>query len=560
MREMSSKDTDLFFQAGESYEGPTPLGPANLAKQKYRKPTNFIDADTIIIGSGLGGLALASLLAQQEGEKVLVLEANIVPGGCTHVHELDGYEFNSGLHSVGDLDPRVGRGMLRPTADLVTGGKLRWAKMPDVHEVGSFADARYDWHSSLEANLAWLDKQFAGQGDVRRYYKLEDAIERGSTGFGMAKLLPPWMPQGLRDLAYGAFGATWRKYMKRNAYAVLREELGFSQRLAGVFSYMYGNYGRTPDKVPFAVHAICLNHYRHGAYYPVGGPGQIAECIVPLVEQHGGQLAVSSPVERIVVQDGRAVGVRLADGTELRAKKRVVSDASAYLTYGKLLEPEVAQQFGYTERLAKVGTSPAHLYTFLGYDQAIDLPKHIVWRMPRYEDLDPYDISAGDNRYKLDLKIDGLPCYVIAPSSRDPIWQSRRPNTSTVIVLAEAGEGWLERCQKDPSFQQDLMGKAAEALRKVAEEEMPQLRGKTPSFVRTGVPVGCNPLARDGCSYGLEPSGPRFVEHAHWLHPRSAIKGLYITGQDAFAPGISGALMSARITYAAATGKLWTMV
>lgn len=559
MRGLPSGASNLFFQPGSEYQGPPLLGARNLAKDKYRKPANYIDADTIVIGSGLGGLGVASLLAQQEGQKVLVLEAGEVPGGCTHVHELEGFEFNSGLHSVGDLDPRVGRKMLRPTMDLITGGRLQWVKMPDVHEVASFSDKRYEWFSSMEANLAWLDREFPGEGDARRYYDLESAVERGTVGFGVSKVLPHWVPEGLREAAYGALGGAWRKYMKRGAWSVLREELGFSERLAGVFSYMYGNYGRTPDLVPFSVHSICLYHYRWGAYYPVGGPGQIAECIIPLIEAAGGQVAVSSPVARILVEKDRAVGVRLEDGTELRAK-RVVSDASAPVTFRKLLDPELSARLGYKQKLDKLDTSPAHLFLFLGYNEELDLPKHIVWRMPRYDGVRPYDIAEGDKRYKVEMQCMGLPCYLIAPSSRDPVWRQRRPGTSSVIVLSEAANGWADRCETDPVFKAELLERVAEGLRQVAEEEFPELRGKSPSLVRSGIPVGCNPAAWRGCSYGLEPSGERFLEHAHWLHPGTAVKGLYLVGQDVFAPGIAGATFSARICYAAITGKLWTML
>ena len=114
----------------------------------------------------------------------------------------------------------------------------------------------------------------------------------------------------------GRYGGDWRRYMSRTTNEVFRRELGFSERLAGVYSYMYGNHGRTPEHSPFAFHAVNLYHYRYGAYYPVGGPAQVAAAIVPIIEAAGGQLAVSTPAERIVVENGRAVGVKLADGTE----------------------------------------------------------------------------------------------------------------------------------------------------------------------------------------------------------------------------------------------------
>lgn len=102
--------------------------------------------------------------------------------------------------------------------------------------------------------------------------------------------------------------------MGRTTEQVFGGELGFSKRLTAVYSYMYGNHGRTPRYSPFAFHAMNLFHYRHGAYYPVGGPGQIVESIVPIIEAAGGQVAVSSAVQRILVEHGRAVGVRLENG------------------------------------------------------------------------------------------------------------------------------------------------------------------------------------------------------------------------------------------------------
>jgi hypothetical protein len=73
MGTMSNSDANRFWQNDSTYSGPALLGTANLARAKYQRPTNFIDADTIVIGTGIGGLTVASLLAQKEGEKVLLL-------------------------------------------------------------------------------------------------------------------------------------------------------------------------------------------------------------------------------------------------------------------------------------------------------------------------------------------------------------------------------------------------------------------------------------------------------------------------------------------------------
>jgi all-trans-retinol 13,14-reductase len=547
-------DRELFFTADQQYHGPAFLTAEQPAKRKYFKPAQLLqNPDAIVIGSGIGGLGIASILAQKKGWKVLLLEANSVPGGCTHVHELEGYEFNSGIDSIGDMDPRVGRGLFRDTADFITGGQLKWARMPDVHEVCAFGDDVYQWHSSAEQNIEWVERDFAGEGDVRRYYDLEEDIEWWAWSWGLSKLLPEWMPAGLREAVYGATGGKWRHYMGRSTEEVFKEELGFSERLTAVYSYMYGNHGRTPREAPFAFHAANLYHYRNGAYYPVGGPGQIAECIVPILERAGGQLAVSCPVERILVEGDRAIGVRLADGQEVRCK-RIISDASAWTTWTQLIEPELAVRHGYARKLEEVKPSPAHLYLFLGYDEELALPPEIIWQMPEYPGVDRYDLSTLDEIYKKQQRFEGMGGYVLSPSARDPVYRQRYPGKSTVIALAEAPPEWVARSRTDAAFDKEFRQAVQENLMKIVLRHMPQLKGKTPAYLRAGVPMGCNPRAWHGCSLGLEPSGDRFVKHSHWLRHQTKIDGLWLTGQDAFSPGFAGSMASARLCYSAMTG------
>lgn len=547
-------DRELFYTPDQPYTGPAFLTAELPAKKKYRAPNQLLqNPDAIVIGSGIGGLGIASILAQKKNMKVLLLEANIVPGGCTHVHEIDGHEFNSGIDSIGDMDPRVGRGLFRDTADFITGGKLQWAKMPDVHEICAFGDDVYRWYSSAEKNIEWVEREFKGEGDIRRYYELEEDIEWWAWSWGLSKLLPEWVPAGLRQSVYRATGGKWAHYMARSTEEVFKGELGFSERLSAVYSYMYGNHGRTPKEAPFAFHAANLYHYRNGAYYPVGGPGQIAECVVPILEQRGGQLAVNSPVERILIENNRAVGVKLANGEEIRSKL-VISDASAWTTWTQLVEPEIAVRHGYARQLEELKPSPAHLYLFLGYDEEIELPKEIIWHMPTYEGLPRYDLSALDEKYKQQMAFEGMGGYVLAPSARDPVYKQRYPGKSTVIALAEAPPDWVARARSDAAFMEEFKKAVQENLMKIVLRHMPQLKGKTPSVLRAGVPMGCNPRAWHGCSLGLEPSGDRFVKHSHWLRHQTRVNGLYLTGQDAFSPGFAGSMASARLCYAAMTG------
>jgi all-trans-retinol 13,14-reductase len=155
------------------------------------------------------------------------------------------------------------------------------------------------------------------------------------------------------------------------------------------------------------------------------------------------------------------------------------------------------------------------------------------------------------------MQLSGGMSYVISPSARDPMWNQRYPNKSTIIVLSEAGEGWVERAKHDEGFRRELEAKIHDGFFERAERHFPQLKGKTPSYVKVGTPVGCNVNAKDGASYGLEASPDRFVRFTHALRPKTKIEGLYLTGQDSASPGIAGAMFSARFTYAAVTGDIF---
>ena len=157
-------------------------------------------------------------------------------------------------------------------------------------------------------------------------------------------------------------------------------------------------------------------------------------------------------------------------------------------------------------------------------------------------------------------QLKGMGGYLLSPSARDPLHSERYPNTSTVVTLAEGIPAWVERAKKDSVFRDEFAAGLAENLMRIVDRHMPRLKGKPPTLRLSGVPMGCNPRARHGCSLGLEPSAARFVKHTHWLRPRTLVDGLWMTGQDVFSAGFCGAMLSSRITYAAMTGNWLSML
>src|ERR1700728_1598486 len=78
--------------------------------------------DAIVIGSGIGGLAAAALLSIYGRKRVLVLERHYVAGGYTHVFQRHGYEWDVGLHYIGEVQQEGS--MLRRAFDTITDGRL----------------------------------------------------------------------------------------------------------------------------------------------------------------------------------------------------------------------------------------------------------------------------------------------------------------------------------------------------------------------------------------------------------------------------------------------------
>ena len=109
--------------------------------------------------------------------------------------------------------------------------------------------------------------------------------------------------------------------------------------LKAILAGQSGDHGQPPAEVSAFVHAGLVRHYYNGGYFPRGGGFAIPRAFVRALKRAGGELRLETAVARILIEDGRAVGVELADGEQIRATA-VISNADPEVTFGKLIGRE----------------------------------------------------------------------------------------------------------------------------------------------------------------------------------------------------------------------------
>lgn len=510
--------------------------------QPYKRHPVTEEYDAIVIGSGIGGLASAAMLAKHGGKKVLVLERHYTPGGYTHVFRRPGYDWDVGVHYIGGMEPGT---TLRRMFDDISDGQIQWADMGEVYDRVIIDGDRYDLPKGRRNLRDFLVSRFpAEESAIDRYFDAVRSAVSSSLQFNAAKTLPG----PVATVAGPLMRRNFLRWSDRTTREVL-EELTDDQRLIGVLTAQFGDYGLPPAQSSFAMHALVASHYFRGGYYPVGGSAVIAESIIPVIERAGGTVLINAEVAQIVVEGGRAVGVEMAaDGHVIRAPI-VISDAGVVNTFARLVPPDVAANTGLVDKLARVTPSIAHLCLYLGFEEtaeALDLPKHNLWIYPD-EDHDRTFANSIDNP-DADLPM----VYVSFPAAKDPDFERRHPGHAAVDVISAApyewfaaweGSRWKHRDAEYNTFKEDL----AERMLEVLYQQMPQLRGKV-AFHEISTPLTTQHFAgyERGELYGIDHTPQRFRQD--FLKPTTPIPGLYLTGQDIVSCGVAGAMFGGVLT------------
>ncbi len=503
--------------------------------------------DAIVIGSGIGGLAAAALLSLHANKKVLVLERHYTAGGYTHSFNRPGYTWNVGVHYIGEVqDPRS---PVRAVFDHLTEGQLQWQPMPDIYDRAVIAGCTFDFPTGLENLRASLKQSFPTEAHAIDNYLAAVQSAQKSSGLYFAEKA---IPRPIARLAGRFMRAPFLRWASETTLDVLHRWTR-NPELIGVLTAQWGDYGLPPSQSSFGIHAIVASHYFNGASYPVGGAARICETITPAIERNGGKVVVGAEVAEVVIRNGQATGVKMADGREFRSSI-VVSDAGARNTFERLVqEPQPIIQ----EELSRIPGSMAHLSLYAGVKQSaaeLGLNGTNLWIYPTP------DHDANMARFLNDSSAPFPALFISFPSAKDPLFERKHPGRATLEAVAFAPYAPFAKFENTTTWKRrgpdydTLKSGLAERLRQQLELAVPSIAGKI-DHAELSTPLTTRHFMnyQQGEAYGLAATPERF--RARSLTPHTSVRNLYLTGQDVASLGVTGAMMGGVITASAVLGR-----
>ena len=505
------------------------------------------DFDAIVIGSGIGGLTVASLLAQLKHQRVVVLERHFKLGGFTHSFSRPGRRtWDVGLHYVGEMGPTDNS---RQVFDLVTRGGVEWRKMLSPFEKFVYPDFTFE---VPDDEGKFRDALIARFPDERRAIETYFKDVRATAGWMGARVAAQGVPAVVGKLV-GLCTRRNERLALMTTGTYLQEHFR-DDRLRAVLASQWGDYGLPPSESAFGIHALVVGSYLGGGYYPVGGAVTIAQSVAKVVAEHGGECLTNHQVTEIITADGRAIGVRTRSARHSQEVEDeffapiVVSDAGAVTTFCNLVPPDVAIPF--RDDLERRAAGHGFVTLYLGFKKS---PATLGFRGENHWIYSGYDHDALCRSRNGVLEGQPAACYLSLQSLKDP---AAAAHTGEIIAFLdyETVEAWKHAPWRNRGAEYDaLKQRVAEGLLTFVDHHYPGFRDLV-DYCEVSTPLTVETFTghAHGSVYGV-PATPERLR-LPYLRVVTPVPNLYLTGADVASLGIVGAMMGGVVTAAHVMG------
>jgi len=492
-----------------------------------------------IVGAGLGGLTAGAFLAR-DGWEVHIFDKNSKPGGVCALAEKNGYKWEQGPLILSDLLPGEylyellkGFGISLPTVRADRG-----LEMPD------YAIWKPDEYEGLYWRRDYLKKLFPEDAEgLDEYYRLYDnmieirhltgILEKQENIFVKFKLIRRFMKI--------------RKYQKMTAQQLV-EHLFKNEKLHGVFTGIFCDFCASPTEVqglgiPFTNFEaafdkrIPLNRgekpYHAGFVNIVGGVQKLPEALADYITGHGGELHMNSVVDKVIIQNGKACGVRLSDGSKVSSDVVIGSGGGRDFFYGAVGREHLNEP--YTKILDSYKAMEAVFMVHLGVD--FDPMEYMKSELCYYYGC--YDIPAAVEKMRQGIYHEGDDGFLIfVPSAHAPEFAPEGKHCVTIYTVAP-----------DTLAQGDWESKKeyyADKLISLAEKHLPGLSEHiTEKLIMTALDYR-ELTHMSKCSFG----GNVPIWDQRTPGHTTPVRGLYFVGQQSEnGGGVTAVIRGAKDTY-----------
>ena len=521
------------------------------------------DVDVIVIGSGIGGLSTASILSKA-GKKVIVLEAHKAAGGNLHTFsrknvgrgmDVEGkdvvtFPFEAGIHYLGDLSENS---PLKVLLDKLCDKKLELDRLDENYDRIVVLDTKtgqvvkqMEMQAGRQNYENCLKREFPNEIQaIDKYLDILDKAKESSESYTVLvtfmKLLPVW----LANLSKYLFASKYVHDVSTTMKSVV-DSVTSNKTLQTCLLYFGGDYGIQPRDAPLYVHSTIQRHYMEGAYFPKHGASDIVESMTNVIKKSGGDVFTKAMVESIIIKNGKAVGVKLQNGSTINAPI-IVSNAGQFNTFNKLIQEKDVLKYG-LQPLQAYKPSAQLSCVFLGYEDNIEqlgLKYQNCW------------IATSDD---MDGQRDR---YMSCEGNLDPqngvdipfIFVSIKPQKkgSYITICYESNYEWFkdwehQRVKKRSTDYYDLKSQHTDRVMEIFTKAFPQLANKHCSLSSSTPLTNQYYLnSRFGECYGNRMDKDRLLNMSIG-RPQTPIEGLLMSGQDILSLGVVGAMVSSLLT------------